>query len=286
MHLWSTVIYYPTADIYEQILLPQVIQSMAFRNFNLEDSLHRTQFLHYIQAGILLAQYFFRKGNLPEGKYHVAGAVSLVLDARLHQHAGFQSKARFNLNLQRDSFLEEQELINAFWGVLTLSNMWSTATAGPFLDFQSPAARVDIPWPSDLTIECPCKPGDRTILRFLTDTMDISDPDSILTVVAKAAILWLEATKFTLQYDPSEYLYQEGTWHLNYFLSSTQSARTTIIFKSLPDPRCSYATIHQENFSANFLWLSWKKSYTWPEPLPLGLDLAPQAFYDSKYSLV
>ncbi|THV02236.1 hypothetical protein K435DRAFT_963262 [Dendrothele bispora CBS 962.96] len=188
MHLWSNVIQDPMMDHHEHILLPQVLQTASFRNFGAEKSPHRTHVLHVVQAEVLLARYFLYKGNIFEGKYRIAGVLSLVFDMGWHKNTTPQTS------------LEGQEQNHAFWTVLNLNNMWSTAAGGPFLDFQSPAAQVDTPWPSINCIRSGNHQG-QTIMRFLTETTDAISLGSVcvLTCLTKAGILWQEATKLAFE---------------------------------------------------------------------------------------
>jgi hypothetical protein len=118
---------------------------------------HPQQFLHALQAEILLAYYFFRNGRFLEGKYHSSAAASLAISGGLNKirsAAGSSSTASFvdnrfaSLPPPRDS-VDEGERINGFWTALVLDKCWSVALASHsnFTDDNVLGTRIDTPWP-------------------------------------------------------------------------------------------------------------------------------------------
>lgn len=112
----------------------------------------RTGILHCIQAEVLLAEYFFRRGKVIEGKYHTNAATSIVFSVRLHKirsaeeeggPSSFEDLATSSLDPPSD-MVDEGEGINAFWAVVTLNCSWTAEECGSFYDI------VDTPWPLDM----------------------------------------------------------------------------------------------------------------------------------------
>ena len=112
---------------------------------------HPNKVIHSIQAEVLLASYFFSNGRFFEGKYHVANAVSTAITVGLHKlrsSAGPISP----LPPPRDA-TEEGERIICAWTVFNLDKCWAIALEdSPNFEHstQSPAAKIDTPWPLDM----------------------------------------------------------------------------------------------------------------------------------------
>ncbi|KAK1232852.1 hypothetical protein PQX77_004018 [Marasmius sp. AFHP31] len=98
-----------------------------------------------IQANVLLANYFFLKGKMVEGRYHTNTAVSLILSSGLHRGS------RSLLSSARD-IVHEGERINAVFTVFALNAAWTAVddTGSPAIDWNSPDWRVDLPWPLEI----------------------------------------------------------------------------------------------------------------------------------------
>ncbi|GAW02015.1 protein [Lentinula edodes] len=105
--------------------------------------------------------------------------------------------------------IEEGELINAFWTVLTLDSFWNTVHGTPSsIPYTSPSVRIDTPWPLIMEeyAENPLDHNFRnshTIDNFLGGMPD--NADSPRAAFSKAAILFERAT-FTgrqLKNDPN-----------------------------------------------------------------------------------
>lgn len=119
-------------------------------------SSHPLRLIHGTQAEILLSTYFFRKGRILEGKYHLSAAVSLATCAGLHK----LRSGSFTPNLmgiggpslpEPTDMVDEGERINAFWTAFTLCNCWGVGVGGfSSMMFESYGSRIDTPWPLDM----------------------------------------------------------------------------------------------------------------------------------------
>ncbi|KAJ3987664.1 Zn(2)-Cys(6) binuclear cluster domain-containing protein [Lentinula detonsa] len=200
----------------EATLVSRALQSSAH---SLSET-HPQRVTQFIQAEVLLGNYFYLAGKTVEGRYHVTAAASLVLSAGLHkirsfdiEQSGYLARALDSLALPRDS-VEEGELINAFWTVLTLDSFWNTVHGTPSsIPYTAPSVRIDTPWPLSMEeyAETPLDPNFRsshTIDNFLSGIPD--NADSPRAAFSKAAILFERAT-FTgrqLKNDPISQLSQ------------------------------------------------------------------------------
>lgn len=128
---------------------------------NVLSASHPLRLIHGTQAEILLCTYFFRKGRILEGKYHLSAAVSLATCAGLHQlRSASGSGSSFTPNLmgiggpmlpEPKDLIDEGERINAFWTAFTLCNCWGFAVGGfSSMMFESHGSRIDTPWPLDM----------------------------------------------------------------------------------------------------------------------------------------
>ncbi|KAJ3854603.1 hypothetical protein EV368DRAFT_63155 [Lentinula lateritia] len=184
----------------EATLVSRALQSSAH---SLSES-HPQKVTQFIQAEVLLGNYFYLAGKTVEGKYHVTAAASLVLSAGLHklrssgvEHFGYLAQPLDTLAPPRDP-IEEGELINAFWTVLTLDSFWNTVHGTPSsIPYTSPSVRIDTPWPLIMEeyAENPLDHNFRnshTIDNFLGGMPD--NADSPRAAFSKAAILFERAT--------------------------------------------------------------------------------------------
>ncbi|KAL0571204.1 hypothetical protein V5O48_008451 [Marasmius crinis-equi] len=124
--------------------LPQVLQRVS----NTLSSSHPKRLVHAIQAEIILANYFIHSRRMLEGKYHLDTAVSLITGARLHT---LRSASSSVLSVPASTDLaEEGEMINAFWTVYAMHNLWDTLGPSPAV-FDRENQRIDTPWPLDIS---------------------------------------------------------------------------------------------------------------------------------------
>ena len=117
--------------------------------------------LHSVQAEVLLAYYFYRKGILIEAKNHAAAAASFVTASGMQSLLSVAKQPLRELEVLEDgkaSYLpparnipETGELINGFWAVYNVANQLASvsATADCTAIFDAPHLLIDCPWPLD-----------------------------------------------------------------------------------------------------------------------------------------
>ncbi|KAJ7084828.1 hypothetical protein B0H15DRAFT_888016, partial [Mycena belliarum] len=110
---------------------------------------HRLQILHGIQTEVLLCAYFLHKGRLVEAQYHLSLAASHVV---LGDLAGLRSArgARAQRAQIYQDPIEEGELVSAFWTVLAMDKIWSSALNFPSNFTSEGPPDVDTPWPLEM----------------------------------------------------------------------------------------------------------------------------------------
>jgi len=198
---------------------------------------HPQQFLHALQAEILLAYYFFGKGRFLEGKYHSSAAASLAVSGGLNKirsagdsssTASFVDNRSVALPPPRDA-VEEGERINGFWTALVLDKCWSVALGSPsnFTDDNVLGTRIDTPWPLDgsayeqvrlflldwsdnyMMLICLARQGllqpgvlsSATVQKFMSGTLNLQEERfSTHAIHAQAALLFERATNIAAQW--------------------------------------------------------------------------------------
>ncbi|KAK7024742.1 fungal-trans domain-containing protein [Favolaschia claudopus] len=212
-------------SIYESIYLSRALRTSVEALSPGAHQQHRNSIIHAIQAEVLLSYYFLKNSRILEAKYHISAAVSLVLCSHLHRlgsaHSDVDPPSTVNLLGAPSSTvsllppaqnsIEQNERINAFWTVLTLSCCWTTADGSPPNMLLAGGnggagmnARVDTPWPADFNesgdtegVGSRMPPGNgetNTITAFL-DGMEENDGNglSLRALHSKAAILFEQA---------------------------------------------------------------------------------------------
>ncbi|KAJ4467874.1 Zn(2)-Cys(6) binuclear cluster domain-containing protein [Lentinula aciculospora] len=169
---------------------------------------HRDRIVQAIQAEILLAGFFFCTGRILEGKYHLHGALSITIAAKLHKlrsqnmessSPGIATSGILSDISQLDvplDQIDEGERINAFWTTFTMSNCWAIAADSPqnFI-VESFGPTVDTPWPLDMAAyEQGLLPfdllGRETVTRFLERrSTSMFGDNSLIAMYAKSSIL-------------------------------------------------------------------------------------------------
>lgn len=128
----------------------------------------KVDFVHLIQAEVLLANFFYYYGRFVEARLHTSSAVSLALSCDLHKICPSSSLRNLNTPQDRSKMhlvpgaeeettlpppvdsIEENERIAAFWQVYVLDKTWSVAAhsgSGLLAEDGSPRMTVDTPWP-------------------------------------------------------------------------------------------------------------------------------------------
>nr|QIE48477.1 hypothetical protein [Trametes gibbosa] len=173
--------------------------------------------IYVMQAEVLLANYFFDNDRKLEGVYHTNAAVSIAMASKLHMiRSARRSRTAADTTAYRlpppADLLEEGERINGFWTVFILDRCWAVATgsAPAFTDDESTGTQIDTPWPMELaTYQSHPFPNDFRTTRTVQSFISGADGDanvasqSILTIHAKAAILYEGATRLASRYNPS-----------------------------------------------------------------------------------
>ena len=106
---------------------------------------HPSSVKHALQAEILIANYFFLRGLVPEGKSHIDAAMLIVTVHRahkIHQISGADGT----------KVLDQMEWANGFWSAYFFDKSWSIAGGLHSTSPDGPAeeARIDTPWPLEL----------------------------------------------------------------------------------------------------------------------------------------
>lgn len=208
----------------------------------LSSDVHPDRIMYTLQAEVLVAHYFFHKGRRLEGSYHAAAAVSIAVACKLHKlrsaswvvHApGSPSGQEVQLFPPADD-VEEGERIRAFWTVFALDRCWTvwTNSSSVFMMPPTAATQVDTPWPLEMAayeqVSDAClaglssrssrlnvsqhlmmPQGNTSALSVQTflDGLTTELPDqSLLSVCAKAAILFEKAYHLAERWNPSKLL--------------------------------------------------------------------------------
>jgi hypothetical protein len=106
---------------------------------------HPSNAKHGLQAEILVANYFFLRGYIPEGKSHVNAAMMISMLHRAH-------KIHKISNLEGVEVIEQWERVKGFWSAYLLDKFWSIAGGLPSSspDGTTAETRIDAPWPLEL----------------------------------------------------------------------------------------------------------------------------------------
>jgi hypothetical protein len=106
---------------------------------------HKSNAKHGLQAEILIANYFFLRGHLQEGKSHVDTAMTISMVHRAH-------KINRISNLEGVEVTEQWERVKGFWSTYLLDKFWSIAGGFPSSSPEGMNAetRIDAPWPLEL----------------------------------------------------------------------------------------------------------------------------------------
>ena len=112
----------------------------------------------FIQAEVLLANFFFTNDRLLEGRYHSSAAISLALSSQLNLQHTIQPQETATSGGQTllsglpppEDPIQVGERVNAFWTVHSLYKTWAVALESPSAVWAgegSFGAQVEIPWP-------------------------------------------------------------------------------------------------------------------------------------------
>ncbi|KAF7303930.1 Fungal-trans domain-containing protein [Mycena indigotica] len=149
--------------------------------------------LQHIQVEVLLSSYFFRNALFLKGEYHIATAVALVQGGRFFCQA-----------TEAVHSIRQAERVNAFWTVLTMNNVWTTADGAPS-NFAS-ETDIEVPWPIDLNSAkwnevSPNRSEPARIANFLAGKC--GNATSVTALRAKASILFEQAANLSSRFRPN-----------------------------------------------------------------------------------
>lgn len=106
---------------------------------------HPSNAKHGLQAEILIANYFFSRGLIQEGKTHINTAMLISVVHRAHKICRIS-------NVDRIEVIEQWERVKGFWSAYLLDKAWSIAGGLPSSspDGLTEETRIDAPWPLEL----------------------------------------------------------------------------------------------------------------------------------------
>ncbi|TCD69269.1 hypothetical protein EIP91_008204 [Steccherinum ochraceum] len=186
-------------------------------------------FISFIQAEVLLANYFFTNDRLLEGRYHSSAAVSLTLSLQLNlqksiriQDAGLSEPSATLLSglPSPDDLIQIGERVNAFWTVHSLYKAWAAVLDLPSTVWAGegpPGTQVEIPWPLSMDA---CEKGQ----------ISISDLDTRCTIMS---FLRSGETTPVIELPPlalhsrASLLYTHAAWVSNKFTEDMPAADRT-----------------------------------------------------------
>jgi len=103
---------------------------------------HPSSVKHALQAEILIANYFFLRGHILEGKSHICTAMLIATVHRAHKICRIS-------NLEGVGVIEQWERVKGFWLAYFFDKLWSIAGCLPSTspDGFTEETRIDAPWP-------------------------------------------------------------------------------------------------------------------------------------------
>ena len=144
IYVWGiTLSKSPDLAAYEPVFLSRALHYTAMA----PTFAHPNKAKHALQAELLLGNYYFYRGFIPEGRAHCNAAMGIALVHRAHTLAGVTQASR-GLDAT-----EQREWVNAFWMAYYMDLCWTVATSLPSVcpDLRFEGDRVNIPWPIDGT---------------------------------------------------------------------------------------------------------------------------------------
>ena len=126
---------------HESIFLSRALQHAS----QAPSCMHPSNAKHGLQAEILIANYFFLRGHIQEGKSHINTAMVISMLHRAHKICKIS-------NLEGVEVVEQWERVKGFWSAYILDKFWSIAggsrSSSP--DGMTAETRIDAPWPLEL----------------------------------------------------------------------------------------------------------------------------------------
>ncbi|KAJ7747824.1 Zn(2)-Cys(6) binuclear cluster domain-containing protein [Mycena metata] len=181
------------------------------------EATNSTQFLHTIQAQVLLSIYMFRNKRFLESEFHANGAATLALGYQLHKIRSARPSSPRLLAVpvmlemypnRPQSAVEEGERIRGFWAVACLQSSLNVAlnSAANFSILEASSVDIDTPWPLEIADYAagrlpPTFRGQETIKNFFVEDPPVFSPVSAL--YAKAAVLLHRASQLASRWTPT-----------------------------------------------------------------------------------
>ncbi|KAJ8518838.1 hypothetical protein ONZ45_g4152 [Pleurotus djamor] len=175
---------------------------------------HPLRIMHRLQAGVLLANYFFRNGRLLEARHHASSVCTLAVACGLHRmeliantlesapvHHG-EDTVQPILEPASDR-TELGERISAFWTVFTLHNFWSAALGAPISFAFDVTLPVNVPW--GIVADNP-EPLENVQWRNMVHNLLVNGEDggpsglTIPALLSKAALLYQRSAAIAFDY--------------------------------------------------------------------------------------
>jgi len=121
---------------------PIFLSRALYHTSQAPSSTHPLNVKHALQAEVLIANYFFARGLIPEGKSHIDNAMLIATVHRAHKISRITSA-------EEAEVVEQREWVNGFWLVYFSDKCWSIAGGLPSLapDGLTEETRIDAPWP-------------------------------------------------------------------------------------------------------------------------------------------
>ncbi|KAI0091627.1 hypothetical protein BDY19DRAFT_931436 [Irpex rosettiformis] len=214
--------------------LPQIFERAQQA---LSAQLDPSKVLYVLQAEVLLTAYLFHTNKCTACNYHAAAAMSIAVGCKLHKirSAGWTGPGtsvvpEMQLLPPMDD-VEEGERVRAFWTIFSLDRCLSAICHTPSLLSQqgTVATRVDTPWPLEMSEyeEHLLMPQGNTSARTVEDFLDgltaESPNQSLLTLRAKAAVLFERSSRLAERWNPNDPSFQAQFVSLNTRIESLKA---------------------------------------------------------------
>lgn len=145
----------------QELLLGNAVQQVADALMIVNTGAPTHDVIAFIQAEVLLANYFFTQDRILEGRYHSSAAISLALSCKLHLQQSIrprntdpipETSALLSGLPPPEDLIQVGERVNAFWTVHTLYKTWAVAMGAPINVWAGEGnfgtqPDLEIPWP-------------------------------------------------------------------------------------------------------------------------------------------
>ncbi|THH32798.1 hypothetical protein EUX98_g1384 [Antrodiella citrinella] len=216
----------PAQQLQDQ-LLADAVRQITYSLVITDTDTPTHDIIAFIQAEVLLANYFFTHDRVLEGKYHSSAALSLALSCKLNlrpssQYQNSGSRTLLSGLPPPEDHIQLGERVNAFWTVHSLYQTWAVvldSAASLWAGEGSFGARVEIPWPLSMDT---CEKGqlsaadmeDRNIVMRFLNREDRPELISLppLALYCRAAILFANASRLASKYNSNMFHQDRATF--------------------------------------------------------------------------